>query len=156
MIRIVVAAGIAAAIASGCEKHEFLPATREERLAETDSAFAAMRFDTIVWTGDEQRLQEGNEVFAASCRRCHGPLGEGDGEFAAAEGLTVPSLVRPEWRYAGAADSVRRRVFYGHYPAMRTWGIAGLTPRDIDAVSAYIVSGLRPEVLGPPGQKPSP
>ena len=148
MTRILLAAAFAAVFAAACEKHEFRPATREERLAEADSAFAAMRFDTVAWTSETQRLQEGNEVFAASCRRCHGPVGEGDGEFAAIEGLRVPSLVRAEWRYAGAADSVRRRVFYGHYPEMRTWGIAGLTPRDIDAVAYYVVAGLRPEILG--------
>lgn len=137
-------------VATGCEKHEFHPPSAEERTAEAETAFAALRFDTIAWSSPEERLSEGNQVFAARCRRCHGPLGQGDGEYAKAEGLAVPSIVGRDWRYAGSADSVRHRVFVGHYPEMQTWGVAGLTPREIDAVTHYVLNRLRPEVLGAP------
>ena len=138
---------IGALMLAGCEKHEFEPASREQRLAEAQAAFAKTRFDTIQWTTEEARLMRGNEVFAESCRRCHGPLGKGDGETARAEKLAVPSLVLRDWRYGTSPDSVRRRVFMGHYPEMRTWGLAGLSQRDIDGVAYYIVHQLRPEVL---------
>ena len=131
----------------GCEKHEFHPASREARQAEAAAAFAQARFDTIPWPSEQQRLTHGNEVFAERCRRCHGPLGRGDGDYARAEGLAVPSLVMRDWRYGAAPDSVRRRIFFGHYPEMRTWGIAGLSLREIDAVAHYIVLQLRPEVI---------
>ena len=129
-----------------CEGHEFHPPSAEARRVEAESAFAQTRFDTVQWANAETRASEGNEVFAAHCRRCHGTLGRGDGELARAQKLAVPSLVEPNWRYA-AADSIRHRVFIGHYPEMRTWGIAGLTQRDIDAVAHYIAERLRPEVL---------
>jgi hypothetical protein len=31
---------------------------------------------------------------------------------------------------------------------MPTWGVAGITPREIDAVAFYILERLRPEMLG--------
>ena len=138
---------LGALILAGCEKHEFEPASREQRIAEAQTAFANTRFDTIAWTSEEARLIRGNEVFAESCRRCHGPLGKGDGDIARTQKLAVPSLVMADWRYGTSPDSVRRRVFMGHYPEMRTWGIAGLSQRDIDGVAHYIVNRLRPEVL---------
>ena len=105
-------------------------------------------WDTIAWQSEEQRALAGNEVFAARCRNCHGPLGRGGTEYAASRGVDVPSLVEPEWRMAGRPDSVRHRVFVGHVAGMPTWGVAGITQRDIDAVSFYLLESLRPEVLG--------
>ena len=49
---------------------------------------------------------------------------------------------------ADQPDSVRRRVFVGHVAGMPTWGVAGITQREIDAVSFYVLESLRPEVLG--------
>lgn len=81
-------------------------------------------------------------------RSCHGTVGAGDTEYAEARGLNVPSLIEPEWRYSASIDSVRHRVFVGHVAGMPTWGVAGITPREIDAVSFYILERLRPEMLG--------
>jgi mono/diheme cytochrome c family protein len=43
---------------------------------------------------------------------------------------------------------VRRRIFTGHPAGMPTWGVAGIPAREIDAVAAYILEQLRPDVLG--------
>lgn len=135
-----------ALILGGCG-HEFEPPDREARVADATQQFAAVRFDTITWTDDDARELEGNEVYAARCRNCHGTLGAGGTDYAAERGLDVPSLVEPDWRLDGQADSVRFHVFVGHAAGMPNWGVTGLTQRQIDAVSFYIVDRLRPEVL---------
>ncbi len=58
----------------------------------------------------------------------------------------MPSLVTPDWPYAGSIDSVRHRVFVGH-GEMPNWGVVRLSPRAIDAAAAYVLEQLRPEVL---------
>lgn len=133
---------------AGCQEHEFPPPDREQQVAEAEAAFSPALFDTIAWESDAQRIGQGNSVFAAECRKCHGPLGRGGTEYTRAEGLEVPSLVEPEWEYGDDAVAVRRRIYAGHPAGMPTWGVAGITPREIDAVAAYITEQLRPEVLG--------
>ena len=61
------------------------------------------------------------------------------------DSVQVPSLVEPDWSYANDVEAVRRRIFTGHPDGMPTWGVAGLAPREIDAVAYYIDSVLRPE-----------
>lgn len=148
MRRAHLAAALAALALTGCEKHEFEPPDRARQVAQADSAFSPALFDSLTWASREQRLQTGNEVYAAHCRKCHGPLGEGATEYARQRGLEVPSLVEPEWGYARDLEGARRRVFTGHPAGMPTWGVAGITPREIDAVSFYILEQLRPDVLG--------
>lgn len=138
---------LAATVAGGCGEHEFDPPSRAERVEEAAGRFDAASFDTITWADDAQRMLEGNAVYAAECRRCHGPLGRGDTEYARANGLDVPSLVEPDWDFADDPVAVRRRIFTGHEAGMPTWGVAGITPREIDAVAAYLLQDLRPEVL---------
>jgi mono/diheme cytochrome c family protein len=128
---------------AACEKHEFERPDRAAQVAEADSLFDPAAFDTVQWASEEARLNAGNEVFAVHCRKCHGPLGRGDTPYAREEGLHVPSLVEPEWRYAGDPAAVRRQIFAGHAGGMPTWGVAGITPREIDAVAHYIVHRLR-------------
>ncbi|HUH12592.1 MAG TPA: c-type cytochrome [Longimicrobiales bacterium] len=144
-----VAAVVGVATLAGCQEHEFPPPDRGQQVAEADAAFSPALFDTIAWESDTQRIEQGNIVFAAECRKCHGALGHGDTEYARAEGIEVPSLVEPEWEYGDDPEAVRRRIFAGHPAGMPTWGVAGITPREIDAVAAYITEQLRPEVLGP-------
>jgi mono/diheme cytochrome c family protein len=133
--------------AASCTEHHFDPPDREQRIAQADSLYRAVRFDTITWPSDSVRAFEGNVVFSSSCRTCHGPLGRGGTEYAAERDLEVPSLVEPDWRYAGEPDSVRHRIFVGHVAGMPTWGVAGITPREIDAVTHYLLEVLRPELL---------
>lgn len=129
-------------------EQEFEPPDREARVEEAESLYSAALFDTVAWESDEVRSLEGNAVFAARCRQCHGPLGRGETDYAAERNLDMPSLVEPEWAYAGDLDAARRRIFTGHPEGMPTWGVAGISPREIDAVAFYILEVLRPEVLG--------
>jgi mono/diheme cytochrome c family protein len=147
---LVVAAALilAAALLVACEEKRFEPPDQHARVAQADSVYDVALFDTVSWTASEDRLFVGNDVFAAHCRRCHGPFGEGATAYAAERGIEVPSLVEPEWEYDGDHDAVRRRVFTGHPDGMPVWGMGGITPREIDAVAAYILEQLRPAILG--------
>jgi len=142
-------------VLAGCEGHEFHPPDQVERVEAAEVVFDAAMFDTVSWTSDTERMEGGNVVFATACRRCHGTLGRGDTEYARTRDLEVPSLVAADWALADSLETVRHRVFIGHTGGMPTFSLSRLSPREIDAVAAYIVIQLRPEVLameqpGPP------
>lgn len=142
----------ASAAVAGCEpEREFERPDREERVQVAESLYSPALFDTVAWESGDARALDGNLVYSARCRQCHGPLGRGETEYAAERDLAVPSLVAPDWEYAADLDAVRRRVFGGHHEGMPTWGVAGISPREIDAAAFYIVERLRPEVLGEGG-----
>lgn len=128
----------------GCEGHEFHPPDREAQVSEADSIYSSALFDTVAWDSAAARARQGNAVYAATCRRCHGTLGRGETEYARQQEVEVPSLVRADWEYR-TVDQVRRRIFTGHSEGMPTFGIARLEPREIDAVSYYILEVLRPD-----------
>ncbi|HEY0304363.1 MAG TPA: c-type cytochrome [Longimicrobiales bacterium] len=133
-------------VGAGCKGHEFHPPSQEERVAQADSLYATMRFDTVHWASDSARLAMGNEVYAAKCDKCHGPTGEGGTEYAQSQHLEPKSLVRSDWEYGDDREAVRRRIFTGHPAGMPTWGVGkDITPREIDAVTSYIMERLRPE-----------
>ena len=132
---------------AGCGEHEFHPPSAEERMVEADTFYSSALFDSIVWADPDDRSVQGAEVFATECRNCHGVMGKGGTEYAAERELDVPSLVEADWEYDGDLEAVRHRVFVGHPEGMPTWGVAGITPREIDAVSNYVLTMLRPEVL---------
>lgn len=139
---------LALSTVAGCSGgHKFEPPSRTLQVAQADSIYASVHFDTIAWNSQTERMQAGNEVFAERCRRCHGYLGEDHTQYAQEKNLQVPSLVKPDWSMAGDLDAVRRKIYIGHPAGMPTWGIAGLSPREIDAVAYYILDGLRPEIL---------
>lgn len=145
-MRVAASAALAlAALLAACEKPEFERPDRAAQVAEADSMFAPELFDTIQWSSEQERLALGNEVFAVHCRKCHGPLGRGDTPYAREEGLEVPSLVSADWGFADDPVAVRRRIFAGHPKGMPTWGVAGISPRQIDAVAHYIALQLRPD-----------
>ncbi len=133
---------------AACEKHEFHPPDPEERVESATDQFDQVAFDTVAWTAEAERMTAGNIVYARYCRRCHGPLGLGDTEYARTRELEVPSLVSPDWPLADDPTGVMRRIFAGHATGMPTFSLSGLTPREIDAVTAYILYQLRPETLG--------
>lgn len=141
------AAGLAAAGACGGE-HEFEPPDREKQVAEAERTLDMSAFDTLTWRSDSLRFYTGNELYAVECRQCHGYLGRGDTEYALERGLSAPSLVEPGWHLAGRPDSLRRRIYVGHPEGMPSWGAWRLTPRAIDAITYYLLEGLRPDVLG--------
>lgn len=145
--RALVLVALAAPLAGGCQEHEFEPPDRAERVQQAETLFTAAEFDTIEWASGEARLLAGNGVYSARCRQCHGALGRGGTDYALERNLDVPSLVEPEWAYAGDLHGVRRRIFTGHPAGMPTWGQAGLTLREIDATAFYILESLRPDVL---------
>jgi mono/diheme cytochrome c family protein len=130
---------------AGCKGHEFHPPDKDVRVEQADSVYARMRFDTIQWASDSLKLATGNEVYASNCDKCHGPTGQGNAEYARANNLRAPSLVDPNWHFGEDREQVRRRIFTGHPAGMPTWGVAGLTPREIDAVTSYLMDSLRPE-----------
>ena len=132
----------------GCEKPEPEPPDRSERVRQAEVAYSVEAFDTIAWASGDARATVGNEVYAAKCRNCHGTVGRAGTEYALSRGLSVPSLVEPDWPLADSLNAVRRRVFSGHEAGMPTWGVAGITNREIDAVAYYVTARLRPEILG--------
>ncbi|HKJ92158.1 MAG TPA: cytochrome c [Longimicrobiales bacterium] len=132
---------------AGCRGHHFEPPDRQEQVAQADSAYSPALFDSIHWPSDSLRLFVGNNTYAAQCRKCHGYLGKGDTDYDRAHGIQAPSLVRPDWQYASDIQAVRHIMFTGH-AGMPTWGVAGITPREIDATAYYVLSRLRPDVLG--------
>lgn len=148
---VVIAATTCVGLVGACGHEEFEPPDRQLRVDEAEAVYATDLFDTITWQSDSLRAVEGNAVYAAKCRRCHGPLGRGGTEYALERDLEVPSLVEPDWRYT-RLDSVRHRVFVGHALGMPTFGVAGITLREIDASSYYVLNILRPEVLGESGR----
>ena len=148
----VMACALAAIVA--CQEHEFHPPDRAERAIEAESSFDFAQFDTIAWAdGDSARMFFGNEVYARKCRACHGFMGAGDTDYGRARGVAPPSLVRPAWPIGDSVPLLRRRVFAGHPAGMPTFGLGGLTPREVDAVAFYIAYFLRPDVLQPNRQR---
>jgi len=133
-----------------CKEKTFDPPDRARQVAQADSLFGTVTFDTIAWDSDEDRGIAGNVTFSSKCRNCHGPLGRGGTEYAAERNLDVPSLVEPGWRFDDDLRGVRRRVFAGHEDGMPTWGVAGISLREIDAAAYYLIEVLRPEVLETP------
>jgi cytochrome c5 len=135
-------------LAASCEEHRFDPPDRAGRALQAESEFDAGQFDSIQWSGDSARAFFGNEVYTRKCRACHGFLGEGDTEYGRNRGVAPPSLVRASWPAGDSVPLLRRRVFAGHPAGMPTFGVGGLTPREVDAAAYYIARVLRPEVLG--------
>jgi mono/diheme cytochrome c family protein len=128
-----------------CENPDYERPDRAQQVAEADELFEPAVFDTITWASAAERLAAGNEVYAVHCRKCHGSMGRGDTPYARQEGVDVPSLVAADWPVGDDPVGVRRRIFIGHPGGMPTWGIAGISAREIDAVAHYIVHQLRPD-----------
>jgi len=133
----------------GCG-HDFEPPDRAARVEEAAAVYSPTIFDSVTWANDSLRTSDGNGVYAAKCGRCHGSLGSGKTEYAKERGLDVPTLVSPDWPLA-SMDSLRRTIFVGHEEGMPGYGIAGITPREIDASAFYVLFQLRPDVLGTGG-----
>jgi mono/diheme cytochrome c family protein len=133
-----------------CDEETYDPPGEASRLELADSLYSPALFDTIDWTAADQRMIAGNLVYADSCRRCHGTIGEGGLTRVGGREVDVPSLVEANWPFDDDIVAVRERVFTGHPGGMPSWGISRLTPREIDAVAYYIIGQLRPEILSEP------
>ncbi len=131
--------------------HDFEPPDSGDRIRAADAIYATEMFDSLTWENDSVRSFEGNAVYAAKCRRCHGTMGEGHTEYARERELEVISLVEPDWPFGSSLDSLRHAVFSGHEGGMPGFGVAGITAREVDASAFFILFTLRPDVLGPGG-----
>ncbi len=132
----------------GCGELEFDPPSRQEQVQDAEALYSLALFDSLSWESNSVRDLEGNNHYAAKCRNCHGVLGDGATDYARQRNLDVPSLVEPDWEFGDDLEGTRRRVFVGHADGMPIWGVAGISLREIDAVSYYVLEVLRPEVLG--------
>lgn len=115
-----------------------------DTIAMGEQLFSEAMFDTIQWEADSVAIERGAVVWSFSCSKCHGPRGWGDGGFVQ-QGDTIrpPSFVTADFRFADDREEMRRFIFVGGREGMPHWGMAGLKPRDIDAVTLYIERVLR-------------
>lgn len=130
---------------SEADREARMQAARADSVRMAEAAYDATVFDTVSWQSSEERMQRGAIVWRASCEKCHGAEGRGDGAFAVQLGLEVPSFQDPDWRYAYEADSLRHRIFVGLEGEMPNWGLHGLGYRNIDAAAGYINSLVAPQ-----------
>ena len=151
------AVGIAIAAALGCsagetpaDKEAAIRQARADSVAMAEQLFDPTVFDTLTWESDDVRFQRGGLVWRSSCEKCHGGRGIGDGAAAEQLEMQVPSLIAPDWAYAGDLQGIRKRIFVGHASGMPNWGLHGLKYRDIDAAAGYISQVLRPPAPASP------
>lgn len=111
---------------------------RTDSVAMAERIYDAAAFDSIAWRNDGERFERGEEVWNFSCSDCHGMEGRGDGPIATRYGYDVPDFQAGEWQYAGDIAAIRHRMFVGHESEMPTWGLYGLSYRDIDAVAYHV------------------
>jgi mono/diheme cytochrome c family protein len=117
---------------------------REDSVALAAGQLTKETFDTIAWPSDSAAVARGAVVWTYSCRKCHGTDGSGDGRFVQdGDTLRPPSLLTPAWRFADDRPGAREQIFTGTTGGMPHWGVVGLKPRDIDAVTLYIERVLR-------------
>ena len=138
---IIVAIGL-----SACKGHVFHPPNRDQQAAEAAGQYSSQLFDTIQWASNAAKLSAGNEVYARECDKCHGTLGAADTPYDRDHNIKAPALIIPDWKLANDREAVRKKVFTGH-KKMPTWGVAHLSPREIDAVTSYVLEQLRPDAL---------
>jgi mono/diheme cytochrome c family protein len=96
-------------------------------------------FDTIQWASDSVALARGALVWTTSCQKCHSADGSGDAGFVQrGETLRPPDFRADTWTLGHDGAELRRQVYTGTADGMPHWGLIGLKPRDVDAVSLYI------------------
>jgi mono/diheme cytochrome c family protein len=110
-----------------------------DSVAFAQSQITVEMFDTIQWPSDSVALARGALVWSTSCQKCHGVDGSGDGGFVqGGETLRPPDFRLDTWQLGHDRDGLRRQIFTGTAEGMPHWGLVGLKPRDVDAVSLYI------------------
>lgn len=111
---------------------------RGDSVAMAEDIYDEAAFDSIAWRSDNERFDRGRDVWNFSCADCHGIEGRGDGPVATRYGYDVPDFQTADWEYADDIGAIRHRVFVGHESEMPTWGLYGLSYRDIDAVAYHV------------------
>lgn len=130
-------ADVAADTLAQLDAAETLRRARADSVAMAEELYDPAVFDSIAWRDQHERLRRGEDVWEFSCGDCHGWEGRGDGPVATRHRYEVPDFTAVEWEPAGL-DSLRHRVFVGHESEMPSWGLYGLTYRDVDAVAYYV------------------
>lgn len=130
------------------ERDSTVREARADSVAEAAAQYDPAAFDSIAWEDADARFERGRVVWSFSCAKCHGGDGKGGGEMAVDHDLAMPDLAG-EWALAGDVAGIRRAVYVGHETEMPSWGLYGLTYRDVDAVAYYIEEGLRSESSEP-------
>lgn len=120
-------------------------AARADSVRTAEGLYDSTVFDTISWDDSNARIERGRVVWRASCEKCHGAEGRGDGEMAAQFGFEVPSFQDPAWSLAYEVDSLRYTIFVGHEGEMPNWGLHPLGYRNIDAVAGFINALVAPQ-----------
>jgi len=95
--------------------------------------------------GDAKAIEAGKQLFGKNCKRCHGPLGKGDGEDADPDNAEDMDLTRAD-RAARNPDGV---VFYKVWngrakPKMPSFKDEGLTKDQVWQIVSYVQT-LRPK-----------
>jgi cytochrome c oxidase cbb3-type subunit 3 len=94
--------------------------------------------ETIAFVMTDERVAQGEVVFAQTCATCHA---------ADMTGGAGPSLVDAEWIHGSAPEAVIYTITNGVLPkGMPAWG-AMLGAEKVQAVAAYIVSSREPNVV---------
>lgn len=133
------------ACSQGGTQDEEPAAAATDEVAQALETYSPATFDTIAWSTDTAQTNRGAVVWTFSCRKCHGDTGLGDANYVlAGDTLTPPSFATPGWRFATDKTELVKYIYAGNANGMPHWGVQGLKPRDIDAVSAYIQKLLVP------------
>lgn len=118
-------------------------AEQDSLMALVDSTYDPSVFDTLTWPNETRRAEYGPTVYLASCAKCHGAQGLGDGGFVlAGDTLRPRSFREPDWRLAGDLAGIRKAVFSGNREGMPHWGLVGLSYGAVDAVAQYVADGM--------------
>ena len=136
--------------ACGPSEEELAAAAAAAEAAKQDSlvnvasaAFDASVFDTVTWEEPQKRMDRGKQVYNFSGAKCHGAEGSGDGGFVrGGDTIRPPSFREPTWRLAGDEPAIRQAIFVGTAENMPHWGLEGLKPEAIDAVTHFILEGF--------------
>ena len=98
---------------------------RNEKMADMVTA------ENVKFIADATVLSEGKEIFTKNCTSCHGQNLEGN---------IGPNLTDPNWIHGGGIKNVFRTITNGvPLKGMISWKTQ-LTPKNIQAVSSYILS----------------
>lgn len=146
MRRIFLLAVVATAACQQAKSQAAAPPSATDTVTVAQAQFSDASFDTVKWASDSVRVARGADVFKWACAECHGPEGYGNGGKVTPKGDTLrpPNFHDAAWRLAGDTEAVRKKVYSGNVLGMPHWGLRRMEPRDIDAVSHYILTVLHP------------
>jgi mono/diheme cytochrome c family protein len=81
---------------------------------------------------------DGAEVFNTICARCHGETGKPPAQMAQA--LAVRDLTSPQFKQRATLELVKKQVRDGSDNKIMPAFASSLTPAQIDAVAAYVLT----------------